>query len=124
MAFLVSLGVVFIAFSSFLVGLFTMDEGTARVARSCLRTLSYGYAFYAWGMVLVQSFNGAGDTSTPTRVNFFCYWMCQLPLAWALARTIALGPMGVFTAIPIAEFMLAAVSFMLFRRGTWKLVKV
>jgi len=124
MTFLVSLGVVFLAFSGALVSLFTMDEAVARVAQTCLRTLSYGYAFYAWGMVLVQSFNGAGDTSTPTRVNFFCYWMCQLPLAWALARPIALGPTGVFAAIPIAEFMLAAVSFVLFRRGSWKFVKV
>jgi putative MATE family efflux protein len=124
MTFLVSLGLLFIAFSGALVGLFTSDPGIARVSQTCLRTLSYGYAFYAWGMVLVQSFNGAGDTRTPTRVNFFCYWMCQLPLAWALARPIALGPVGVFTAIPVAEFMLAAVSFLLFRRGTWKLVTV
>ena len=124
MTFLVSLGLAFIAFSSKLVSLFTIDPGIARVAQNCLRTLSYGYAFYAWGMVLVQSFNGAGDTRTPTRVNFFCYWMFQLPLAWALARPIALGPPGVFTAIPVAEFMLAAVSFLLFRRGTWKFVKV
>jgi putative MATE family efflux protein len=124
MTFLMTLGVVFIVFSGALVSLFTTDPGISHVARSCLRTLSYGYAFYAWGMVLVQSFNGAGDTRTPTRVNFFCYWMCQLPLAWALARPIALGPTGVFTAIPIAEFILATVSFLLFRRGTWKSVTV
>jgi putative MATE family efflux protein len=124
MTFLVGLGLLFIVFSGGLVGLFTADPGIARVSQTCLRTLSYGYAFYAWGMVLVQSFNGAGDTRTPTRVNFFCYWMCQLPLAWALARPVALGPVGVFTAIPVAEFMLAAVSFLLFRRGAWKLVKV
>ena len=124
MAFLVSLGAVFLLFAAKLVGLFTAEPGTARVAQNCLRILSSGYAFYAWGMVLVQSFNGAGDTRTPTRVNFLCYWMCQLPLAWALAKPVAMGPSGVFTAIPVAEFALAAIAFVLFKRGEWKLVKV
>jgi len=124
MTFLVSLGLVFIAFSGRLIGMFTADDEVATVARACLRILSYGYAFYAWGMVLVQSFNGAGDTRTPTRINFFCYWMCQLPLAWTLAKPLMLGPTGVFTAIPVAEFALAAAGFLLFRRGTWRFAKV
>ena len=86
----------------------------------CLRVISYGYVFYAWGMVMVQAFNGAGDTATPTWVNFFCYWMFQIPLAWTLARGLDLGPLGVFLAIAIAESVLAIVAVVCFRRGTWK----
>jgi putative MATE family efflux protein len=124
MTFLVSLGVVFLAFSTQLIGLFKADAQIQAVAQSCLRIMSCGYAFYAWGMVLVQSFNGAGDTKTPTRIKFFCYWMFQLPLAWSLAKPLMLGPTGVFAAIPIAEFALAAAGFVLFRRGSWKYAKV
>jgi putative MATE family efflux protein len=124
MTFLVSLGVVFLAFSTQLIGLFKADAEIRAVAQACLRIMSCGYAFYAWGMVLVQSFNGAGDTKTPTRINFFCYWMFQLPLAWTLAKPLLLGPTGVFTAIPIAEFALAAAGFVLFRRGSWRYAKV
>ncbi len=124
MVFLGSLGVVFVLLAAPLIGLFTADSGVAPVAVSCLKIFSYGYGFYAWGMVLVQSFNGAGDTSTPTRINLCCYWLFQLPLAWTLARTAAMGPSGVFTAVPVAEFALAAASYFFFRRGSWKLAKV
>lgn len=124
MIFLGSLGLVFILFAHPLIGLFSADEATATIARSCLRVLSYGYIFYAWGMVLVQSFNGAGDTQTPTRINVACYWLFQLPFAWFLARGMAFGPTGVFTAVPIAETLLAVSAFVLFRRGVWKTIKV
>lgn len=124
MIFLSALGLAFVLAAAPLIGLFTIDEGVTPVAISCLKILSYGYAFYAWGMVLVQSFNGAGDTSTPTRINFFCYWLFQLPLAWWLATGPMRAPSGVFAAVPIAEFALAASAFLFFRRGEWKLAKV
>jgi putative MATE family efflux protein len=124
MAFLVTLGLFFILSAEWMISNFTTDPAVAQVAVTCLRMFSYGYAFYGWGMVLVQSFNGAGDTRTPTLVNFFCYWVCQLPLAWTLARTLNFGPQGAFAAVPIAEFLLAAVSFAIYKRGAWKLVKV
>ena len=122
MVFLVTLGLGFIFFAEWLIRLFTSNSQTVPVAVNCLRILSYGYVFYAWGMVLVQSFNGAGDTRTPTWINFFCYWVVQLPLAYALAS--AYGPTGVFWAVPLAESLLALAAYLLFRRGSWKAVKV
>ena len=124
MAFLVTLGLIFIAFAEPLIARFTTEPAVAQVAVSCLRMFSYGYAFYGWGMVLVQSFNGAGDTRTPTLVNFACYWLCQLPLAYGLARGLGYGPQGAFAAVPIAELLLAVTSFAIYKRGAWKLVKV
>jgi Na+-driven multidrug efflux pump len=75
-------------------------------------------------MVLVQAYNGAGDTRTPTWINFGSYWVCQVPLAWLLAGPMHMGPRGVFTAVPIAYFVFVAAAFAMFRRGRWKLVKV
>lgn len=124
MVFLVSLGLGFIVFAEGLISFFTTETGTVPIAVSCLRILSYGYAFYAWGMVLVQSFNGAGDTRTPTWINFSCYWAFQLPLAYTLATTWRLGPPGVFWAVPISESALALSAFLLFRRGTWKTIRL
>jgi Na+-driven multidrug efflux pump len=91
-----------------------------RLGAECLRIVSYGYAFYAWGMVLVQAFNGAGDTRTPTWINLGCYWCFQLPLAFVLARSLGYGPLGVFLAITVAESVLAVVGLLVFRRGAWK----
>lgn len=120
MVFLAGVAVVFILFADVLVGLFTPDVEVRAMGATCLRVVSYGYVFYAWGMVMVQAFNGAGDTTTPTWVNLFCYWMFQIPLAWTLARTAGLGPAGVFWAITIAESLVTVVSIAFFRRGRWK----
>jgi Na+-driven multidrug efflux pump len=92
------------------------------IAVTCLQYVSLGYPFYAWGMVMEQAFNGAGDTATPTWINFGCYWCVQIPLAWYLAQH--LGPRGVYLAICGAESLLAVVSVILFRRGKWKTVAV
>ena len=82
--------------------------------------MSFGYPFYAWGMVMEQAFNGAGDTYTPTVINLFCYWLFQLPLAWALAHSAGFDSTGVFIAIMLAETSLAVVAVIVFRRGKWK----
>ena len=124
MFFLGSVGVVFVFLAGPIVALFTTDPAVAPVATACLRIVSYGYVFYAWGMVLTQSFNGAGDTWTPTWLNFFCFWLWEIPLAWALAVRFGLGPRGVFFAITIAFSTLAVISAILFRRGRWKLRSV
>jgi putative MATE family efflux protein len=124
MAFLVLVAVVFIVWPEALIGVFTSDPEVLAIGAQCLRVVSYGYAAYAWGMVLVQAFNGAGDTTTPTWINFFCYWLFQIPLALALARGLGLGPLGVFMAITIAESVIAVVGIALFRRGRWKLQAV
>ena len=120
MVFLAVVAATFIAFAEGLIACFTTDPAVVVLGASCLRIVSYGYVFYAWGMVMVQAFNGAGDTTTPTWVNFCCYWLFQIPLAWTLARTLGLGPTGVFLAITIAESLIAVVAIVCFRRGRWK----
>jgi len=122
MGFLTFVGIVFIAAAKPLVGLFRADPLVVPIAVACLQYVSLGYPFYAWGMVMEQAFNGAGDTATPTWINFGCYWCVQIPLAWYLAGPF--GPRGVYLAICGAESMLAVVSVILFRRGRWKTVRV
>jgi len=122
MGFLTVVGIVFIAAARPLVGLFNPGALVIPIAVTCLQYVSLGYPFYAWGMVMEQAFNGAGDTATPTWINFVCYWCVQIPLAWYLAQQ--LGPRGVYLAICGAESVLAIVSVILFRRGKWKTVAV
>ncbi len=124
MTFLGVVGLGFFLFPGALVGLFTADAAVTPVATEGLRIIAAGFVFYAWGMVLVQSFNGAGDTWTPTVINFFVFWLWEIPLAWVLAVRLALGPRGVFLAITIAFSTLAVVGGLLFRRGKWKEKKV
>src|SRR5262249_8461197 len=124
MLFLGFVALMFVAFARPLVGLFTDDAGITPVAVTALRLISYGYIFYAWGMVIVAAFNGAGDTYTPTLINIACHWVIQLPLAWWLAFRVHLGPNGVFLAIAVAESMVAVIAILMFRRGTWKTQKV
>ncbi len=121
MAVLGAVGLLFIAFASPIVGLFTHDPVAAPTAAVGLRTMSYGFVFYALGMVVTQSFNGAGDTWTPTWINLCCFWLWEIPLAYGLARVWGFGPFGVFLSITVAYSTLALVSTLLFRRGRWKL---
>lgn len=124
MLFLGAVGVVFVALAGPLVRLFTADAAVTATGVLCLRLVSLGYPFYAYGMVMVQAFNGAGDTVTPTVINFFCYWLLQIPMAWTMAILWDLGPAGVFLAITLAESVLAAVGVLVFRRGRWKTQKI
>ncbi len=118
--FMVSVAVIFIIFAEFIIGLFSNDINVIMVGVECLRFISYGYGFYGVGMILVQSFNGAGDTMTPTWINLFCYWLFQIPVAYFLAVEIDMKSTGVFLAITLAESMIALVSIVIFRRGKWK----
>ena len=124
MAFLLGVAVIFIAAAEPMIRVFSVEPEVVRYGVTCLRWVSIGYPFYAWGMVMVQAFNGAGDTYTPTVINFFCYWIFQLPLAYALAYDAGLGPTGVFVAITVAESLIAVVGILVFRRGRWKLREV
>jgi Na+-driven multidrug efflux pump len=124
MIFLGSVGVLFEVLTRPLVGLFTADPAVASVAVECLRTVAAGFLFYAYGMVLVQAFNGAGDTFTPTVINLVCFWLWEIPLAYVLAKRVGLGPPGVFRAIAIAFSTVAVVGAIAFKRGRWKRKKV
>jgi len=124
MLFLGGIGLVFIAFADPIIGLFTHDPAVVPLAVSGLRLLSYGYVSYAYGMVMTAAFNGAGDTVTPTILNLVCFWVCQIPVAWFLAFHTSLGPRGVFLTVVISDSLLALLSILLFRRGTWKQTRV
>ncbi len=119
MLFLGSVGVVFIAFAPWIIGLFTKDAAVVPVAVSCLRIFSTGNVAYAYGMVLLQAFNGAGDTLTPTYVNLFGFWILEIPLAWWLARHTALAVNGVFVSVVVAQSVIVLISLVLFRQGRW-----
>ncbi len=124
MVFLGSVGMMFAVFAEQLVGAFTRDPAVLPHGVSCLRTVSLGFLFYAYGMVLSQAFNGAGDVWTPTFINLGCFWLWELPLAYTLAHLLRWGPRGVFTAIAVASSTYAIVGALLFRRGRWKLKRL
>jgi putative MATE family efflux protein len=119
-AFLGSVGLLFLAVPGPLLRPFTRDPEVLAVAVECLRWLGACYGFFAFGLVTIQAFNGAGDTATPMRLKLLWYWLWQIPVAWLLAVEAELGPRGVFVAIASAEVLLAASSLVLFRRGRWK----
>jgi putative MATE family efflux protein len=120
MIFLGSIGVVFITCTEPIIHLFTHDPAVVPLAVSALRILSCGNICYAFGMVMLQAFNGAGDTRTPTIVNLFAYWLLEIPVAYVLAVPMGLQSKGAFLSILIAESAIAVVSAILFRRGKWK----
>jgi putative MATE family efflux protein len=113
-------GLLFVVFAPQIIHLFTSDTAVAPYGTDCLRIIACGFLLYAYGMVLTQSFNGAGDTWTPTIINLFVFWLWELPLAYLLAVTFKFGPRGVFLAVTIAFSSLAIVSAIFFRRGKWK----
>jgi putative MATE family efflux protein len=119
--FLSAVAVVLVVFPTALVGIFTSEPDVAGYGASALRLIGLGFPLYAVGMTMVQAFNGAGDTKTPTWLNVLCFWLLQLPLAYALARVIMLGPTGVFVSAALAESLLSVAAWIVFRRGTWKL---
>ncbi len=106
------------------VSFFTNDPQVQEVAIKAIRIMSIGYIFYGIGMVLINAFNGAGDTWTPTWVNLFGFWLFQIPLAYFLAKGLDMGPTGVFIAIPISETAITIAGIILFRKGKWKKVKI
>lgn len=107
-----------------LVAFFTNDPEVQVYAVQAVRVIATAYIFYGIGMVMINAFNGAGDTWTPTWVNLIGFWLFQIPLAYFLAKTLKMGPLGVFIAIPVAETSITIASFILFKRGKWKKVQV
>jgi len=120
MLFLGIIGVLFLLFATPVVRLFTNDPVVVPLAATALRILSYGNIGYAYGMVMLQAFNGAGDTVTPTIVHFFGFWLLEIPLAYFLAIPTHMGANGVYISIVVAEAAIAAAGILLFRRGRWK----
>lgn len=122
--FMLTVSLIFFLLGDFLVGFFTKQIEIKNYAKNALHIMSVGFVFYGIGMVTVNAFNGAGDTWTPTWLNFFGFWMFQIPLAYVLSKYFELGPKGVFIAIPVAETFITIVAFILFKKGKWKRVQV
>ena len=110
-----------IAAAPAITGLFSNDAEVIYYGVSCLRILGIGFPIYAVGMILTQALNGAGDTFTPTIINFVCFWLLQIPLAYWLATELEAGPNGVFLASVVSESLVTVFAVLVFRRGKWKL---
>jgi putative MATE family efflux protein len=122
--FMLLVMVVTFSFGRLFISFFTNDPLIAEVAVKAIYIMSLGYVFYGIGMVLVNAFNGAGDTWTPTWINFFGFWLFQIPLAYLLAKHFNMGATGVFIAVPVAETAICIAGFILFKKGRWKTIKV
>lgn len=122
--FMLTVSLIFFLLGDFLVSFFTEQAEIKGFAKNALHIMSVGFVFYGIGMVTINAFNGAGDTWTPTWLNFFGFWMFQIPLAYVLSKYLDMGPKGVFISIPAAETLITIVAFVLFKRGRWKNVKV
>jgi Na+-driven multidrug efflux pump len=117
-------GLILILFPAFFIKPFIDDPRVLTSGIQCLRIVSIGFIAYGFGMVLVNSFNGAGDTITPLKINIFAFWLIEIPLAWFLAISLGMHQQGVFTAIVIAESIMTLTAWLVFRRGKWKLKEV
>ena len=122
--FMAGVMLLFIFFASPIISIFTKEPEVHRFGVLSLQIIGSGYIFYGIGMVMIQALNGAGDTKTPTWINFVCFWLFQIPLAYLLAKTFGLGPVGAFLAIPIAETLIALTAWYYFKKGKWKEVQV
>lgn len=124
MIFLLLVGMIFALFAKNFVEIFTNEPAVVANGVLCLQIVCLGYIFFGFGMVIGQSLNGAGDTLSPTIMNFVCFWLIEIPLAYFLAKTLDWGPLGVFSSIAISESILAVVAIFVFRRGHWKTMTV
>jgi putative MATE family efflux protein len=116
--------VIYFMFAKEIISLFTDEAIVVENGALCLQIVAVGYIFYGYGMVIIQSFNGAGDTKTPTYINILCFWLFQLPFAYIVAIELEYGPQGVFWAITAAEVLIAIVGMIIFKKGKWKAIKV
>ena len=122
--FMGAVSLIYLFFAYDIVGWFSTNPVVVENGGLCLQIIAVGYIFYAYGMVVTQAFNGAGDTGTPTKINLIAFWLFQLPFAYLMAITLNLGAMGVFVAITAAEVLLAIISMIWFKKGNWKKVSV
>jgi len=116
--------VIYLVFAAEIISWFTTNAEVIHFGALCLRVIAAGYLFYGYGMVIINAFNGAGDTKTPTYINFICFWLFQLPFAYLMAITLNFGPLGVFLAITLAEVLIVLIGIFWFKKGYWKSVEV
>jgi Na+-driven multidrug efflux pump len=116
--------IVYLIFAPEIISWFTVEHEVIKNGGLCLRIIAAGYLFYGYGMVIINVFNGSGDTRTPTWINFICFWLFQLPFAYLMALTFDFGPLGVFMAITLAEVLITIIAVCWFKKGYWKAIKV
>jgi putative MATE family efflux protein len=124
MIFMGLVSIIFIASPAPFIKIFIQDPDIIHMGAVCLRIIAYGFVFYGMGMVMVQALNGAGDTATPTLINFICFWLIEIPLAYLLALKMGVAENGVYYAIISAESLMTLIATVIFRRGKWKLRQV
>src|SRR5712671_1361475 len=124
MTFLAAVSIIYIFGNELLVRIFSSEPAVVAAGAQCLRIVAYGYVAYAWGMVMLQLINGAGDTMTPTKINFFCFWLLEIPLAYLLALKLGANQSGVYWSILVAETAAGVAGIVMFRRGKWKRMQV
>ncbi len=124
MIFLLLVGLLFLGFAENFISIFNSNPKVVEVGVLCLQIMSAGYLFFGYGMVIGQALNGAGDTRTPTIMNFICFWLIEIPLAYLMAQYWHWGPLGVFLSIAIAESILALMGIYFFKKGRWRTMKV
>lgn len=122
--FLVVIAIVFGIFANEILSIFNQSGVVQQTAIDALRIICFGYIFFAYGMVIGQSFNGAGDTKTPLYINLIVFWVIQIPMAWLLSIKLEWGPEGVFFCIAFCHSLYAIVAIWLFKKGKWKTVQV
>ena len=122
--FMTMVSIIFIFLSPQIISFFTDQDEVQKIGISALQIIGSGFIFYGIGMVMIQSLNGAGDTRTPTWINFVGFWLFQIPLAYYFVTFTDWGLNALFAAIPIAETSIAVMAFIIFRQGKWKKVKV
>ena len=122
--FMVAVSVIYLLFAKTIIGWFSVDPEVLKYGALSLQIVTIAYFLFAYGMTVTMAFNGAGDTRTPTIINFFCFWVFQLPFAYFTAIVLDWGPIGVFVAIALAESLIAVIAIVWFKKGKWKMIKV
>lgn len=122
--FMVAVSVIYLLFAKTIIGWFSVDPEVLKYGALSLQIVTIAYFLFAYGMTVTMAFNGAGDTKTPTIINFFCFWVFQLPFAYFTSLVLDWGPIGVFVAIALAESLIAVIAIVWFKKGKWKMIKV
>ncbi len=122
--FMVAVSVIYLLFAKTIIGWFSVEPEVLKYGALSLQIVTIAYFLFAYGMTVTMAFNGAGDTRTPTIINFFCFWIFQLPFAYFTAIVLDWGPIGVFIAIALAESLIAVIAIVWFKKGKWKMIKV
>lgn len=115
---------IYLIFAPQIASWFINDPDVIETTATGLRVIVLGYVFFGVGMVMIQAFNGAGDTKTPMLINILVFILIEIPLAYLLSTLLEMNMMGIFITIAFCHSLHAMVALWFFRKGNWKKVKV